>query len=58
MTSTWFATRCGRLPGCRSTIRPLAHDIGGCLEERLGRQLTPEDYTDVLINRPDAGAGP
>jgi len=29
----------------------------GCLEERLGRMLTPEDFTDCLLNDPDKPQG-
>ena len=25
----------------------------GCLEQRLGRQLTPADFTECLINKPN-----
>lgn len=25
----------------------------GCLEKRLGRQLSPDDFTDAVINRMD-----
>jgi hypothetical protein len=34
----------------------LAHDdflCIGCLEKRLGRKLTPDDFTNAPINRPD-----
>jgi hypothetical protein len=27
----------------------------GCLEQRLGRRLRPEDFTDATINRPGPG---
>jgi hypothetical protein len=27
----------------------------GCVETRIGRRLTPEDFTDVPINRDDKG---
>lgn len=27
----------------------------GCLEQRMGRQLTPDDFQDVPINQPDHG---
>jgi hypothetical protein len=30
----------------------------GCLEARLGRTLTPRDFTDVTINRPDRWHSP
>ena len=29
----------------------------GCLEERLGRMLTPDDFTDCLLNDPDKPQG-
>lgn len=25
----------------------------GCLEERIGRQLVPDDFTDYPVNRPE-----
>ena len=30
----------------------------GCLEARLGRTLTPRDFTDVPVNRPDRWKSP
>jgi hypothetical protein len=37
------------------SVRPLAELGGclciGCLEERIGRRLTPADFTDAPINR-------
>ena len=39
----------------RDDVWPLASDGGklcvGCLESRIGRRLTPDDFTDCEVNR-------
>jgi hypothetical protein len=41
----------------RDEVWPIHHDGGlqciGCLEARIGRRLTPEDFTDCPYNDPD-----
>jgi hypothetical protein len=42
----------------RDEVWPIHHDGGRlcirCLEARIGRRLTPEDFTDCMLNREGA----
>ena len=43
---------------CQVSPRAIPHFLCiGCLEERLGRMLTPDDFTDCLLNDPDKPQG-
>lgn len=51
--SEWYMVQHSVWYACVSTSRSLLGDAFlciGCLEKRLGRQLTPEDFTDALVN--------
>jgi len=54
--SVWFAAGMPKR-------EPMAKSPGdflciGCLEARLGRTLTPRDFTDAIVNRPDRWNSP
>jgi hypothetical protein len=54
---TWCTTACGRKRVCPSVVQPFAEaQTGflciGCLEERLRRKLTIDDFTKLPVNEP------
>ena len=54
--TTWSMTACGRLRACLTRgwrLGSTGYLCIGCLERRLGRELTIDDLTLAPINDPD-----